>query len=183
MPRTIAKIAFLALIVVALVGGALAMSRPSGNRVDFNFRVTLIPVAGHIDQVQPALKFNPADLSTASGTVTVPLSGLETGIALRDEHAKRFLGAAAHPQAVFVLSHISGVKALEPGKEVKATVDGQFTLNGVTHTLQAPIQLELQDGKIQVSTGFNVILTDYNIRILGADPATDVKVSFIVPVR
>lgn len=176
------KTSALALILLAFLGNTLAMDASSG-RVDFNFRVTLIPVAGHINTVVPSIKFDPANLSTASGTVTVPLATLETGIGLRDTHAKRFLGVAAHPQAVFVLAHIVGVRTLETGKEVNASVEGQFMLNGVTRDLKAPVKLKLENGKLDVSTGFNVILADYNIRIPGADPATDVKVSFMAPVR
>lgn len=151
----------------------------------FNFRVTGIPVPGQVGGVKPNLTFDARHLAGTRGTVTVDLNTLNTGIALRDEHAKNFLGVKAHPQTVFVLNRLSGVSALRPGETRQATVSGTLDLNGVTVPLSAPATLAyLADGSaISVKTTFNVSFKDHHIAIPGADPQTDVNVAFRLPVQ
>lgn len=164
--------------------GPVTVSDTSGGAT-FNFRVTGIPVPGKIQGVTPHLTFRPNDLSTAQGFITLALPGLDTGIALRDEHAKKFLGVAKHPTAVFTLGRITGANVLGPGQTLNATADGTLDLNGVAVPLKAPITLNYAaDGSaIGVTTAFNVSFQQHHISIPGADPTTDVKVAFRLPVR
>lgn len=151
----------------------------------FNFRVTGIPVPGQLGLVHPQLSFDPQHLQTARGLVTVDLRGLNTGIALRDMHARTFIGAQAHPSATFTISSLSGASSIRPGQTVRAVAAGRLTLNGVTVPLQAPITLTYPQGgsAITVKTAFNVTFTDHHISIPGADPQTDVRVEFRLPVH
>lgn len=151
----------------------------------FNFRVTGIPVPGRVLGVTPRLTFSPNDLSTAQGQITLKLAGLDTGIKLRDEHARNFLGVAQHPTAVFTLGRIEGAKSLKPGQTLNATARGTLDLNGVKVPLKAPIALSYaQDGSaINVTTAFDVTFKQHHISIPGADPKTDVKVAFRLPVH
>ncbi|BDP43836.1 hypothetical protein DAETH_38050 (plasmid) [Deinococcus aetherius] len=151
----------------------------------FNFRVTGIPVPGKIQGVTPKLTFSPSDLGAAQGQITVNLRGLDTGIALRDEHARNYLGVAKHPTAIFALSRIEGARTLKPGQTLNATAQGTLDLNGVKVPLSAPIALSYApDGSaINVSTAFDVTFKQHHISIPGADPQTDVKVAFRLPVR
>jgi polyisoprenoid-binding protein YceI len=155
---------------------SVAQNAPAA--AEFNFRVTLIPVPGKVSGVSGALNFNADNLSTANGTVTVNLNTLQTGIELRDEHAKGYLGADKHPNAVFTLSKITGATKLEVGKSITATAVGSFNLNGIAKPLSAPITLKRSASGVAVSTAFNVALADYKIDIFGADPLVDVKVNF-----
>lgn len=151
----------------------------------FNFRVTGIPVPGKIEGLVPRLTFSPTDLAAAHGQVTLDLRGLDTGIGLRDEHARNYLGVARHPTAVFALRRITGAKTLRPGQTLNATAQGTLDLNGVRVALSAPIALSYAaDGSaINVSTAFDVTFRQHHISIPGADPKTDVKVAFRLPVR
>ena len=146
---------------------------------EFAFTVTLIPVPGTVKAVSAKLNFDPKDLSTANGTVNVNVGKLETGIGLRDEHARNYIGADKHPNAIFTLTRILGIKSLEAGKETKANVVGTFDLNGIRKPLIAPITLTLQtNNQIAVSTTFDVTLSDHKISIPGGDPTVVVKVKF-----
>ena len=49
-------------------------------QVQFNFRVTLIPVPGRVQQVTASLKLDPLRPQNVTGTVQVPLKTLMTGI-------------------------------------------------------------------------------------------------------
>jgi polyisoprenoid-binding protein YceI len=145
---------------------------------EFNFRVTLIPVPGKINAVSANLNFDPKNLSKTNGKVLVNLAKLDTGIGLRDEHARGYLGADKHPNAIFTLKSITGISKLETDKEVKGTAVGQFDLNGISQPLSAPIILKLEGKRINVSTTFDVTLADHKIEIPGANPKVDVKVNF-----
>jgi polyisoprenoid-binding protein YceI len=173
-----------AFLTTALTVTALAVNQPytvsntPNASAEFNFRVTLIPVPGHINAVSAKLNLDPKNLAKTSGSVSVNLAKLETGIGLRDEHARGYLGADKHLNAVFNLSRITGITTLEAGKEIKATAIGTFDLNGIATPLSAPITLKLQGKRINVSTMFDVTLNDHNISIPGSDPKVDVKVNF-----
>jgi polyisoprenoid-binding protein YceI len=151
----------------------------------FNFRVTGIPVPGKIEGVTPHLTFTPTALGATTGSVSLGLSGLNTGIALRDEHAREFLGVTKHPTAVYTLKHLNTAAQIRPGQTLNGSVDGSLSLNGVTVPLKSPVTLkEAGDGSaITVETAFNVNFIRHHILIPGADPDTDVKVIFRLPLR
>ncbi|MDB5045753.1 MAG: hypothetical protein JWQ08_1803 [Deinococcus sp.] len=153
-------------------------------QAQFNFRVTLIPVPGRVQQVTATLKLDPLRPQDVTGTVQVPLKTLMTGIKLRDEHARNYLKAGQFPFATFRLGKLSGVPALPVGQEVSGQVSGTFTLAGVTRPLTAPVTLRREaSGQINVSTQFNIPLNDYGIHIRGADKNTDVRLRFAVAAR
>ena len=185
MNRLIARSILITALTAALTVSALAainqpyrVATASPASAEFNFRVTLIPVPGQINAVTAKLNLNLQKLEQTSGTVSVDLSKLDTGIGLRDEHARGYLGADKHPNAVFTLSRVTGISKLTAGKAVTATAIGQFNINGISKPLSAPITLELTGNRVKVSTAFNVILGDHKISIPGADAAVDVKVNF-----
>ncbi|WP_420597457.1 YceI family protein [Deinococcus sp.] len=151
----------------------------------FNFRVTGIPVPGKIEGVKPNLTFSPNNLAAAKGSISLGLATLNTGIALRDKHARNFLGVAEHPTAIFTLSKLNTATRITPGQTLSGTADGSLSLNGVSVPLKAPITLtEAADGSvIDVSTAFNVTFTQHNISIPGGDPQSDIKVFFKLPLK
>ncbi len=176
-------------LLLALFGAALSISALAANTnyrvanapaatAEFNFSVTLIPIPGRINAVSAALNFDPKNLGKTTGTVSVNLSKLDTGIGLRDEHARGYLGAEKHPNAIFTLSSIGGIKNLEKGKDITGTAIGKFDLNGIAKPLNAPITLKFDGTRVNVSTTFNVTLSDHNISIPGSDPTVAVKVNF-----
>jgi polyisoprenoid-binding protein YceI len=181
--RTLATLAVMAL-TVALTGTVLAANKTYSiassvaATAEFNFSVTLIPIPGRINAVTAALSFDPQNLAKTSGAVNVALAKLDTGIGLRDEHARGYLGASKHPNAVFTLTRIVGASALVAGKEVKGTALGRFSLNGIAVPLSAPITLKLTGKLVSVSTNFTVAFANHNISIPGADQTVTVKVNF-----
>ena len=147
-------------------------------KAEFNFRVTLTPVPGTVKAVSAKINFDPRNLSAINGIVEVDLNKLETGIGLRDQHAKDALGAEKFPKAIFKIKSLKGLKTLEANKDYKATAIGDFTLKGVTKALEAPIELKFDGKNVDVSTAFDVLIADHKIEIPGADPKVDVKVNF-----
>jgi polyisoprenoid-binding protein YceI len=160
----------------------VAVSDGSGV-AQFNFRVTGIPVPGVVPGVKVQASWIPRALATATATVKVNLAALDTGIALRDTHAKEFLGVHAHPQATFTLKSLGGLNSLKAGQSAAIVARGVLNLNGVDHTVSAPTSLALDAAgrQLNVTTHFDVAFADYNISIPGADPKTDVTVKFRLP--
>lgn len=195
--RSSRRLAFGALAVLALgalgVGTTAYLGRgpapitvtDASGGATFNFRVTGIPVPGKIEGVTPQLTFTPQDLTRTRGLLTVPLATLDTGIALRDKHARTYLGVPTHPVSTFTVQKLQGAKTIRPGQTLNVVVQGTLKLNGVSVPLQAPVTLTfLPDGSaIQANTHFDVTFKDHGIAIPGADPKTDVKVAFRLPVR
>ncbi|MFB9993049.1 YceI family protein [Deinococcus oregonensis] len=186
--------AFAAVLTLTLAFGSLAaaqMAHPyaavtaAGTpQAQFNFRVTLIPVPGRVQQVTASLKLDLLRPQDVSGSVQVPLNTLMTGIKLRDEHARNYLKAGQFPFATFRVGKLSGVPALPVGQEVSGQVSGTFSLAGVTRPLSAPVTLRREaSGRINVSTHFNIPLNDYGIHIRGADKNTDVRLMFAVAAK
>ncbi len=176
------------LAATLLTGAVLATSQSysalkASSSVEFNFFVTLIPVPGKVNGLSADLNFDPSNLAKTSGTIKVKLANLDTGIALRDEHARGYLGADKHPNAIFTLNHIEGIKALEAGRESQGIAVGSFDLNGIQHALKAPIILKLEGQRVNVSTKFNLSLADHKIEIFGADPKVDVAVKFALEAK
>lgn len=146
----------------------------------FNFRVTGIPVPGVVPGVQVHATWTPASLKLSTAIVQVDLRKLNTGIALRDRHAREFLGVNRHPVAVFRLGSIQGVGSLKAGQQVQALTRGVLTLNGMDHPLVSSSTLALNRAgtTLDVITRFDVVFSEYGITIPGADPKTDVTVQF-----
>jgi len=192
-PWMIAGAALLALGTAVLGAGAVHVytTRPPQVAVqegagvaNFNFRVTGIPVPGVVPGVRVQARWRPAALSSTTATVTLNLKALDTGIALRDEHARTFLGVPAHPTATFRLGALEGAARVAPGQVAHVTARGVLTLNGVSRDVRAPTTLTLNSAgtTLDVKAEFGVTFADHGISIPGADPTTDVQVRFRLPV-
>lgn len=149
----------------------------------FNFRVTGIPVPGVVPGLQAKVQLDPEHMATTHGTITADLAKLNTGLALRDEHARNYLGVAAHPTATFALSKLEGLDRIAPGEHKAGYAVGTLSVNGAMRPVKAPIEFDFTNVQVlAVSTHFNLAFQDYNIDIPGADPQTDISAKFQLPV-
>lgn len=97
--------------------------------------------------------------------VVVPLSGLQTGISLRDRHMReKYLEVEKYPDAVLSLPW-SAVKLPEDGRTVEATVPGTMALHGKTHDVQVRYKLTRSGNSYQVSGNIALDIRDYGIEI------------------
>lgn len=89
------------------------------------------------DKIEGSVQLDKADLSKSSVSVTLPLDGLDTGVAKLDEHLKSpdFLDAAKYPTITFKSTKVE--KAGENGLKIT----GDLTVHGVTKavTLNAKV--------------------------------------------
>jgi polyisoprenoid-binding protein YceI len=95
--------------------------------------------------------------------VIVPLSGLQTGISLRDRHMReKYLEVQKYPDAVLALPW-SAVKLPEDGRSLDGTAPGTMTLHGKSHDVQVRYRLARSGTNYQVSGNVAHDLRDYGI--------------------
>lgn len=173
-------------VVAALLGGAEGAAVPYtavGGTATFEHKVRFINVKGNIADVTSTVQLDPADLAATTGSVTVPVVKLKTGLGLRDEHARSetALNADKFPNAVFTLDKLTGGKLIE-GQTLSTTATGKLTIKGKTLAVTAPVKATLQAGKVNVSTQFKINPHDYEVNYPGSSDSATLNVTFtLVP--
>ncbi len=164
------------LTVVALLGlgltlttAASAQSRSfavrndGGSRIQFVSDAPLETITGVSSHVTGDLQVDPANLSSARGTIRVRIATLRTGIDL--------------PDATFEITGVEGAQRLEPNQPTRVRLRGRFSLHGVTRDVVAnatvrfvPLDDELRAARIngdvvRGQANFTIRLEDYNVSV------------------
>ncbi len=114
--------------------------------------------------------------------VEVSLTNLETGMALRDKHLRKYLQTDKFPDATLVVAR-SALKLPDDNQKVDTTGTGQFTLHGVTKTVTFKYKARRTGSDYHVSGKLEVNILDYGIEkpcYLGVcvDPTVKIRVKF-----
>jgi polyisoprenoid-binding protein YceI len=163
----------LAAACVALPARAepLVISREAGDtHVVFESKAPMETFQGRTDQVRGTIDLGSGGDGAIALHVVVDMASLDTGIALRNRHmCENHLHTDEHPEAVF-----HGAKVVEgdaaalasPGDHA-VTLEGDFTLHGVTRTIRVPATLARTAGeegpRLRLTSEFEVALADYGI--------------------
>lgn len=137
----------------------------------FESNAPLERIVGRTHDLQATLTIDPSDLnSKISGTFTVDLTTLDTGLQLRNQHMREnHLETGKYPDAVFKIIDVqtTGVTALTPETPVQLTVTGDLTLHGVTQTYTVPGEITYWTvGDEQMLSGkakWNINLQDHQV--------------------
>ncbi|NOY89921.1 MAG: YceI family protein [Deltaproteobacteria bacterium] len=115
-----------------------------GSRATFVSDATLETINGVTSAVTGDLRFDPANLSSASGTISIPVASIRTGVDLRDEHLRGadWLDAAHHANATFEITSVTGASTLTPNQEARLQLHGRFTIHGVTRNVVARARIK-----------------------------------------
>jgi polyisoprenoid-binding protein YceI len=113
-------------------------------------------------------------------SLTVPVSGLHTGIATRDEHLRsdQWLDAEKHPNITLTSAEIT-LTEKKPGRVYSAKIKGKLTVHGVTKertidatVIRLPEKLgkKMGDGEwLKLTARFDVNFDDHGITIPNAE--------------
>jgi polyisoprenoid-binding protein YceI len=151
----------------------------SGSRMQFVSDAPLERITGVSTTVNGEISIDPANLSTATGRITVPISSIRTGLDLRDEHLRSdaWLDAGANPDAVLQITRVEGATSLTPNQVVRVTLHGTFSIHGHTHDVAIPAQVRLVPASaelaaqgitgdlIRAQASFTVSLPDYGVAV------------------
>lgn len=157
-------------------------------RAQFVSSAPLETINGVSNRASGTISVNPANLSGASATVTVPVSSLRTGIDIRDEHLRGagWLNASANPNITFELTGVEGASALSADTSHDVTLRGRITINGVARDVRARGRVRWEptaEGgeRLRIRATFSVNLPRHGISVpavMRLKVNDDVQVSF-----
>jgi polyisoprenoid-binding protein YceI len=142
------------------------------NQAQFNSKAPLEEINGTASIVKGTFTIDPSNIEATTGKIEVPITSMQTGVELRDQHlrGKDWLDADASPNIMFEVKKISGVQVVSSGggKGVaKGTAEGTFTVHGVAKSASFPIEIQyLEKGGgdvVMIKSEFNISLKDHNI--------------------
>lgn len=138
-------------------------------------------ISGTSVQVSGTISTDLKDPSKTSGSFSIPVTSLLSGVPMRDEHmaGKDWLNAAEFPTITFAIKSLKlqGDKtALTAGSSIQADATGDFTLHGVTKTITIPVRASyreiaagqvygLEGNILRIETSFSIKLSDYGVNI------------------
>ena len=146
--------------------------------VMFTSQAPLETIVGKTANILGKIEVDPANVATAKANFEVDLASLKTGIDMRDTHMReQYLEVAKYPKAIFELTKVlkSSSNTLEDMKPVDLTVEGNFTVHGITKTISVPMKVtyfkESENTKnrlpgdiIHVQAKWDLLLSDYSIK-------------------
>lgn len=151
----------------------LAIGKPAALKIRGNVaQDAKTPLKGQLDLAGTAL----------SGTATLSLSSLTTGIGLRDSHMKdNYLHVAKFPEASIVLDKISLPAPFSTGDSTTGTdFSGKLLLHGVEKPIAGTAQISKKGETLGVKFAFKLKLSDHAIDIpsyLGIKVADEVEIT------
>jgi polyisoprenoid-binding protein YceI len=163
----------LALAVALTASAVLADSRTyevrkGGKSVaEFHAEDSYDSFDGKTNAVSGTIVADPSSPSTATVNVSIDLTTLETGVALRNrEMGELYLESDKFPNATFKSVSVEAPQTIEANQPVEIKVTGDFTLHGVTKRLVLPVRVVLiPDGRIHATAMFRVKLPDFDIHV------------------
>ena len=169
------------LTAVLLVGGLVhaAITSPSGAAVLVSMHG---PAGLNIEGTTRELTISERDDELV---FEVPLSGVDTGIGLRNRHMRGYLDVAHHPHAELRIPR-KAVVFPTPGKAIESDVQGTLTLHGVSRPSSVHYRAEGgAGGEARVRGTTRIDMRDFGIEVpayLGVrvDPAVAIQVDFSV---
>ena len=180
---------FLSLSLATLVGLTAAAAHATDYEVltsplstaSYTSDADLETISGTSVQVSGTISTDLKDPAKTSGTITIPVTSLVSGVAMRDEHmaGKDWLNAAQFPNITFAIKSLKlkgDNKTLTAGSSVQADATGEFTLRGVTKTITIPVRASyrevaagqvygLEGNILRIETTFSIKLSDYGVNI------------------
>jgi len=163
MNATVKSIFIVASISLCIISAANAQKYSTKNgKISFFSQTTAEKIEAHNNQVNSAL-----DISNGDFVFKVLIRGFEFEKALMQEHFnENYLESDKYPNSIFK-GKITNIKDINFTKEGKYNVmaEGNLTIHNVTQKVSVKGALEVKGGDILADTKFNVMLSDYNIKI------------------
>jgi polyisoprenoid-binding protein YceI len=99
-----------------------------------------------------------------SAEVVADLTSIVSDQTRREDAIQRALGTGSNPEATFTLTEsIDLGEDAASGEVVDAVATGELTVNGVTNTVEIPLQAQLVEGMILITGSTEVLFADYSV--------------------
>ena len=132
--------------------------QPEASQLTFHATSRLMNADGRFSRFAGDVTVDPADLKTASVTVSVEAASLDTGIARRDRHLRSedFFDVEKFPAITFESLRVEGA-----GRRL--LVVGRLTLHGVTREMRVPVDVSVAGNRLEARGQFDVKRTDHHM--------------------
>lgn len=157
--------------IICMAGILMLLSVPAAAQDKFftkSGRISFVS-KGDIETIAAKHKGITCVLDTKSGTIqfAVLMKGFEFEKALMQEHFnENYVESDKFPRAGFKGQVInSGEVNYAQDGTYTVKVKGSLSLHGVNKAIEIPGKITMKDGKPQLKAEFNILLSDYNIKI------------------
>ena len=126
-------------------------------------RVGRTTAVGRSPDVSGSVTINGTSITDAS--IEVDLTAIVSDESRREKAIREALNTAQNPASTFVLTEpIDFGEVPAEGITVAATATGDLTINGVTRTVEIPLEAQVSGEAILIVGSANVVFADYDIR-------------------
>lgn len=147
--------------------------------VTFTSRAPLETIVGKTGDVLGSVTVDPGDImGSTEGRIEVDLASLKTGIGLRDSHMReQYLETDKFPMTVFEITRVIETtrNTLEDQKPVELTLEGNFSVHGVTRQIVMPVTVTyIRESEatgarhpgdlLHIVGTFDILLSEYSIK-------------------
>ena len=157
--------------------GTFSVDDPTSTFVGFRVAEELrglgaVTAVGRTGDVSGSISVAGTSLDT--GQVDVDLTGMVSNDSRREDNIQDALNTTTNPTATFVITESAEFgDGLLDGAIVTTTVIGDLTINGVTNSVQMPVEAQLVDGSVLVVGSIDVVFADYDVEV----PSSQIVVS------
>ena len=155
-------IAILALVMTASVSFAQGRFYTKTGKIDFFSKASLEDIEAKNKTVTAVI-----DSKTGAIQFAVQMKGFEFEKKLMQEHFnENYVESDKFPKAEFkgTITNNSEIDYTKDGSYT-AKVKGKLTIHGVTKDVESSGTIKVEDGKLDSKSSFNILLSDYDIKI------------------
>jgi polyisoprenoid-binding protein YceI len=114
--------------------------------------------------------------TVTSVEMDVDLTAIVSDQTRREDAIQKALGTGSNPNATFTLTEpIDLGEAASSGELVTVVATGELTVNGVTNTVEIPLQAQLVDGMILVTGSTEILFADHGVTAPSAPVVVSVE--------
>ena len=155
-------IAILALVMTASVSFAQGRFYTKTGKIDFFSKASLEDIEAKNKTVTAVI-----DSKTGAIQFAVQMKGFEFEKKLMQEHFnENYVESDKFPKAEFkgTITNNAEIDYTKDGSYT-AKVKGKLTIHGVTKDVESSGTIKVEDGKLDSKSSFNILLSDYDIKI------------------
>ncbi len=165
-PRLLVLAAAILLPGLALASTVRVPIRPPASEVAFDATSRFTDVHAEFRRVDGDITLDPANLGATRVHLVVDASSMDSGSGLVDRRLRSadFFDVERYPTIRFdTVDVVEQRSAGAPAGAAAVTVDGRFTLHGVTRDVRFPAEIDVAGASVTVRGGFTIRRSDYGI--------------------
>ena len=129
---------------------------------------------GRTPDVRGSIEIEGSTLTSAE--IVVDLTSIVSDQTRREDAIQNSLGTTSNPEAIFVLTEPVEIgEEAAAGEAVDMVATGDLTINGVTNTVQIPLQAQMVEGIILITGSTEIQFAEYSVTAPSAPVVVSVE--------